>query len=457
MTGRISILLGAGASRPFFKQRHEDLSTATICKNVLDENSWEKIVERYNQAKARPGYDTLRANISAHEVSTFLRSFSRVLAQSKYLDTINFEFYVQALDRLASVYRRGEDQITDPDSALFFVRREKHFQKHEIQPRFDFGFENTHPGGFHYLPYLIREIIASVIIAFQQHSDKKQYARGKRLFENFLQKIQTVSKGFDIISLNYDPLISEVTNNIGEIVSGFDETFNEVEFLEATNTVSYLHGHIGFVPLGLNAHKDFYFYDDYEQAQEVRFERLFVGHKETQIFDHPDVGINYNSFLTSGTNKIDSFGRNPYSAYYSRFVESISESELIIVMGLSLNEIHLETFLRNMFVLNKIQKGIRTKVIFVDLKSEREAQQIIKKRRLPDNLFARLRIIFSDKITTKPRLDVFEALREFKANFINELRNRGFGRLSNNIIYYSKGVEGFLQEFETVLKRIESD
>ncbi len=126
-------------------------------------------------------------------------------------------------------------------------------------------------------------------------------------------------------------------------------------------------------------------------------------------------------------------------------------------MGLSLNEIHLETFLRNMFVLNKIQKGIRTKVIFVDLKSEREAQQIIKKRRLPDNLFARLRIIFSDKITTKPRLDVFEALREFKANFINELRNRGFGRLSNNIIYYSKGVEGFLQEFETVLKRIESD
>ncbi|WP_291493509.1 hypothetical protein [Desulfurella sp.] len=216
--------------------------------------------------------------------------------------------------------------------------------------------------------------------------------------------------------------------------------------MNENNTLAFMHGHVGIKPqqaigeMGFNSH--------YREAQKQRFQGLIPNNSVNRISSKNEgsKGWHYNTYLITGLDKMVAFSVNPFASYIHKFAVDVSKAEFIVIVGASLNDYHLNSFLVN-------SVGITgSKIIFVT-KSTEENLEILessykkgneenknknknKNENENENIFVNLVAMTRDGIPLGKREEPIEGNSE-------KLKEEGFARLSDNIAVFTKGTEEF--------------
>jgi hypothetical protein len=157
--------------------------------------------------------------------------------------------------------------------------------------------------------------------------------------------------------------------------------------------------------------------------------------------------MGYNTYLITGLDKIDAFEKFPFNAYLHKFGKDVIESDLIIILGVSLGDGHLNAFLTNsLFIDNK-------RIIIVDYETLDEA---LNKLSYPfsGSTLTKAWILFNDSKTFALREGerVDDKFREHQETMKKDLETKRFTKITNNITFYIKGVRDFLREYEDIIR-----
>ena len=243
-----------------------------------------------------------------------------------------------------------------------------------------------------------------------------------KIYRNHFKSLIDKYHSVNIYSLNYDPLASLALNFDSNFITGFEKEkrFDTRLYLRAPNALTFLHGHICFVPL----ENRMLFENDFQPAQNKRFKNLWTS--TSTKFLNPSVmkGTTYNTYLITGLDKIEAFANNPFSAYFYRFAKDLIESDCIVIMGASLSDDHLNSFLRNYFAEPK------NKIIFVTLLEPTRIRR--------DKSLTNLMSFFTYDPSSINPINGFDDL----ASSVEQV---GFGRLTNNVALYGNGSKSFFE------------
>lgn len=289
-----TILFGAGASIPFFDI---PLTTTYITKQILDIKNWEKVLKKLTKAK-NDGYDL----IDISEVEPVLCD----LSNSNF--NLNFEDIAEVLDKLSSY---GYDAIPQHNLLNTILK----FFKPKI----------TISAKWHYIPFLLREIIANTIIDMHKNHRISNYDKMVSLQNNFIDSIRGEDNCISLVSLNYDDIVPASVDVFNDISCHFTDntkrhknTINIKEFFKSKTVAYFPHGHLRFVftdELNVSYFKDIY------QAEKERWDGLF--NRGTTNVVNGSFSYDFNTFITTGKTKDNAFNNMPYSIYYQRLAVTI--------------------------------------------------------------------------------------------------------------------------------------
>lgn len=244
-----TILFGAGASIPFFKV---PLTTGYITNKILDIDNWQNTINKLNSVNHN-NYQLIELS----EISPVFNQFN--LLRSKRVN-LNFEDIAEVIDKISSY---GYDSL--PKSNIFNVIQ------FLFQPKILLSNRWNH------VPFLLREIIANVILDFHKNNCVKNY---DELI--ILQKkiIQTVGENeISVVSLNYDDNVPTSVDALGNICYHFTDSTNRhenmlnvKEFLLSNRVAYFPHGHLRFV---FTDELNVSYVRDIEQAENLRWNGLF--------------------------------------------------------------------------------------------------------------------------------------------------------------------------------------
>lgn len=323
---KCTILLGAGATSPFLP-----ISTNSLTDSLLDKEAWGRLIQEVQSSN-----DGIHIDIDI--VLSYLSQIKCKL-KSKGLSP-DFERIIHLADTIFPWYAHGHSFASNIDEALvdFSCCSVKHA-----------SYVN---GGYVNVPFLCREIIARKIIQAWNNND---YSNPISLYKGFFDNIQNKFSGINVYSLNYDPLLSTSLQN-SSFENGFDDQgFNSRKFLAGQNALAYLHGHVGFIP----TIKKVRFLTEYDKASEERSKNInnIYIEERTSISGESSKGPHYNTFLTTGLDKVSSFLSTPFNAYFYRLGKDLQHSNLIIIIGMSLvNDSHI--FLQLSSILDMTNKTL---------------------------------------------------------------------------------------------------
>ncbi len=424
---KITLLLGAGASIPFLCRDDVHLTTDYLTRALLDKHNWDAIIQGHNQYKKDPN---VLDKLDAQDCSFVILRIKQYLEQNSRFQGVNFEYIIHLLDKIANyLSANGLYECSNIDEIMinFFGRSDTEL--------LGYAFRNTDKGGWRYAPFLAREIICKAIIELW---DRKRLQSGtndnKTFFSNLLAKFPSVN----IYSLNYDPLIYEAIKNLDAITTGFCQggEFSPEAFYSARSVVAFVHGHVGFIPLGNKMRLS----DDYARAQKKRMQGVFDNSvSSTRYFDIGAKGLHYNTYLVTGLDKIDSFTENPFASYLHRFGKDIIESDFIIMVGLSLGDHHLNAFMTNATLISD------KKLLFVTKTDVATVKNYFHVLSPNGNIIFRLWTLFRDSITVTPRQGG-NPFQDHLESLYDSLASKGYGKLTNHIMLYIKGTEEFYKE-----------
>jgi len=219
--------------------------------------------------------------------------------------------------------------------------------------------------------------------------------------------------------------------------TGFEDNneneFDKQKFFQSQNVLAFFHGHVGFVPgEDLNSPMKFY-HKNYKDAQKKRFEYCFPIASSPS---NPCVGIgakgmHFNRYLITGLDKIDAFSENPFAGYIHRISKDISEANSIVLIGTSLNDYHLNSFLVNSLVISK-----NAEIVFVTTKNSIKEFISSTLESANESLIARIWDITRDEMIEMVKR------REELRKLIQKLENR-VEEAENSIINFSKHIKIF--------------
>ena len=135
-----TILFGAGASIPFF---NESLTTKYITDQILNFDNWKYVIKKLNSVN----YGNYQL-ISLHDIEPVLEQISRIINRGN----LNFEDVAEIIDKISS---NGYDNLITNNLfnlILYLFEPKKHF-----------------PSQWEHVPFLLREIIAKVILDFHKN------------------------------------------------------------------------------------------------------------------------------------------------------------------------------------------------------------------------------------------------------------------------------------------------
>lgn len=390
------LLFGAGASIPFFKQ---PLTTAYITNEVLNKKIWATVLNQYwkssNEHIATP-----------HQITKLIRTI-----KSNFYNA-NFEDICEVLDKLALLNWPFdyEDKVVFKESIHSIIKCKvlKNGNKRNYYA--------------HMIPFLYRCVLLSIFLkAENNHSDsyKKLINKQKRFIEKY-----TLNTKSSIVSLNYDDNLYQCVK--GLFNTGFIEDekyinrniFSVNEYFKANKTICFLHGNIRFW--------GYRFMNNIIEPLSNRIQNIYNLEDE-----YTPVNLSSKSFnitLTTGRDKELTFNEHPYSAYYTKLAVDILESEEILIVGYSFNDEHINRLLKNFWSKNKIKR-----IVIVD-----KIEGLIDCNH-PDNfngVIKKIEQVFSTSLNY---------------NNIEEINTEGYGYLFPKILFFKKGYEAFLNEYDDVI------
>jgi len=434
-------LVGAGGSSPFIP----NLTTEKLTNALLDPCRWKNIIEKFEEEKKEKRNNS-EINIGSCDVTDILCRIKKLLKNNEfYKDKINFEYLIHLLDKVSLYYKAHNcDEIHNIDTILMDF-----FQKYENLHHYPYSYPctSTNPNGWEYVPFLARELIIEYILDSWNKIEEKRKEEIKDINREFYSKLlEKHFESINIYSLNYDPLLYESLSSLKEnkrFETGFEDNnenkFDKQKFFQSQNVLAFFHGHVGFVPGGnlsenlsgnLNSPMKFY-HENYKDAQKKRFEYCFP----IASTSNPSVGIgakgmHFNRYLITGLDKIDAFSENPFASYIHRISKDISEANSIVLIGTSLNDYHLNSFLVNSLVISK-----NAEIVFVTTKNSiKEFISTLKSAN--ESLIARIWDITRDKM-----IEMVERRKELE-KLTQKLENR-VKEAENSIINFSKHIKIF--------------
>ena len=446
--------LGAGATSPFLKADNKQVNTKNLTDALCDESLWERLFSEIEVLKNTRDADywTYNFNIGSKDVIRLLKIIfdknNMVLPEeiaklrgdanislSGY--AFNFEYYIYFLDKICSFLHNGYKG--DIDSILYDSKSLEEFKV---------------KAGWFQVPILARELIVRYILdvwqSLPETSKKKSIDENKIFYAKFLEKANV-----DIYTLNYDPLIYEAVKNL-DIDTGFKikDTerilkFSGEDYLKSVNTLSFLHGFVGFFPRSDS--KQIILNEDYQSLSQKRIKALF---KESELgydlktWHQTRKAFCRDTFIITGLDKYTAFYAYPYSTYLYRFSEAVKKADSIIIMGSSLDDEHL-----NLFLNNALFSGVK-KVICVDYITDEDIGDSGK------TFFANIKspvlkfwFQFSQSGMSFSMNDFSDAALTRSLNQKHkDLKEKGWCQLTSNLCFYRKGTEQFLTESILVAK-----
>lgn len=179
-----TILLGAGASVPFFNPR---LTTTSLTNAVKDRTNWENILEKYNSVLCDK--EDMREAPSIDEIMEL------ILSIDKLYPFYHFEQIAEIVDKYCSIKIDIDPKETVLSALIHIINTQSNCQI----PTSDERWRDV--------PFLFREIIADQILHYQSDCKVEDYDNLQQMQEKFLDSICKVDEDVTIVSLNYDECI----------------------------------------------------------------------------------------------------------------------------------------------------------------------------------------------------------------------------------------------------------
>lgn len=446
--------LGAGATSPFMRAGGKQVDTSSLTRELLSEEAWRRIFDEIGKFKSlhERSYWAYNFNLKHTDVVGLIKAISEknkfvlpseIAAIRGSADIpicgvdFNFEHVIYFLDKICAFLDDGSK--ADLDTLFYDVDWMNGSQNSEYRQQ---------KKGWFKVPTLARELIIRYILdvwADISDENKKQLIESNKVF---IKNCMTVAD-VDIYTLNYDPVIYEAVKNLG-INTGFSKIdiegiskFSGENYLKASDALSFLHGFAGFFPRSDG--KQVVLNEDYMSVANERLRALFVEGElgyDLKICTPTRKAYCRDTVIVTGLDKYAAFYSVPFSTYLYRFSESLKQSDVIVIMGASLDDEHINLFLKNalfsgskkIVCVNYIPKdelGVSWEGLLGNVKSPALKFWV----QFPQSTMAFPMGSFTNDVLT-------ESFEQKHRNLIDH----GYCKLTNNLLFYCNGTKQFLNE-----------
>ena len=421
---RVVMLVGAGASCDFGIALTSDLTLEikNWLNNLSDEENKNIVGIRYGEL-----YNNIQDVLKEYYKSTEQAHFERI-----YHVITELSNYFHA--KIYSVRHNNVKPVLFPflnfdkiDSLVF--RKEEQFLSEDEQDTKE----------AHILFEIARKIeycISQYMIEKCEFINDKKSSQFRQNLDNFSSFISNISKKYipRIYTTNYDNIILQAYNQANiQFNTGFSEKiesanskylkFSPYSIIDNWNKpgLFHLHGsiHLGFwkEEFGSLACYDepreiLAWYDDPKDALKT-LDRI-TGYHVKQ-----DGSIFFNRTLITGLSKLERLQYQPYLSYYTNLYRELLEADLIIVAGVGMMDLHLNSYLQT---VTKFKK--ETPILFVTYRNPNTRSQ------------------FNDEdseLLHTLHIDVF-------GNDFESVKQNGWLKQSNNRALWDGGFAKFLKE-----------
>lgn len=415
-----SLIFGAGASIPFFEPQ---LTTQYLTDAISDKLKWQSIITKY----------------SSTTESDLIPSSEEVIKTIEIIKEINpeynFEQIAEIIDKIASLSFDDMPKNNMLNAFIVTLLRSGKFVNNE-------KFQN-----WVHIPFLLRMIIAEAIMNLEQNNKALNYDELMKTQHEFL-KFYTESETVSIFSFNYDDILLNSVKNIG-----FQHGFNKLdkrgrrldihELINAKKAICFPHGHLRFNFLD---DENVECYSDAKVAHEARWENNLSMYSPL-IVTPGKFAYNFNTFITTGQTKDDSFNLMPYSFYYQKLATDLLTSKEIVVVGYSFGDVHLNRLLISFLKINS-----KNRVLIIDYYADDVS--LTDEYRDSDNIVFKISVCFKSVWNLIYKADAKLTDRPVDVEQINK---QGFGVLFPQIVFYKKGYEEFLNEYKAVIQLFKTE
>lgn len=410
-----TILFGAGASFPFYETH---LSTRYLNGKINDIDSWANIVKKYQEI-----------NDSSYTIPNPSDINDVISAIMSYMPNANFEQVAEIIDKISS---HGYDCL--PCNNMLNLL----FATYRVNP--------ICTASWNHVPFFYREIIANAIIDSEIHHRVPHYNELQLKQQNFIKAIKDSSENkMSVISLNYDDCVPTSIDNIEDIEYCFttdtgrhNNELNVQEFITAPYVVYFPHGHLRFV---FNDEQNVTYYSNIHEAERVRW----TGLNNNGVIDIVKTPFSYdfNTFLTTGQTKDSAFNNMPYAVYYQRLAKDLLESKEIYLIGYSFGDLHFNRLLKAFLLID------RSNVVYIIDKYD-AAITMTDEYQDDNNLITKIQQVFSPEWKIIFDRDSNQKIA-FNEEEVKKVNNMGYGKIFDQIVFYKKGYEEFLSEYNDVI------
>lgn len=422
----ITLIFGAGASIPFF---NPPLTTNYLTEKISSKKEWDKIIKKYSQYKEETSIPIVSSDI----IIDVIKRIKGCKNQA------NFEEITEVLDKISSW---GLDKM--PYNNMMNLTWNVLLQI----------FKPTHPNPigveWNAIPFLLREIIAENILQMQSQNKSSNYNELSSLQKAFLYYLCNSDDDISIMSLNYDSCLLESITGL-DFEKGFVprdvhylQQLDIKRFMDAKRVIYFPHGILNFQFVD---NDNVTFWHDVKIANEKRWNGL----SKTSIGSTTTVlpgkfSYNYNTFISTGQTKDDGLNHLPYAVYYQRLACDICKSNVIFTIGYSFSDDHINRLLKSYLKLNS-----NNKIIIVDYYTDEitttyeytDQRNILTK--IHNVLGYDWGIMYNSKSGKKEPLNPAE---------IQCINSTGFGQMFNQVYFFKKGYEAFLNQYSEILEQI---
>ncbi len=442
-----TFLFAAGASVPFF---NPTLNTSYLTQKVSDINEWNNIIKKYKLIKGQ--------SVTIAEPQFVVNVINKI---KKHAPNANFEQIAEVLDKISSYIMdpNPKNQMINLTEVVLLdiLQNEKSTDPNpknqminltEVVPMDD-TLQNEKEQlctGMQDIPFLFREIIAAAILELEKNhksSDYKQLLDLQKEFIDYAAKDEEAS----IISTNYDDCVPESLNGLDfktcfkYVDNIYQEQIDINKFMNAPRVVYYPHGHLRF---HYTDNDNVTYWDDSKKADGRRWNSLnstSIG--STHTFTNGKFAYNFNTFITTGQTKDDSFNNLPYAIYYQRMACDFAKSDTVYIIGYSFGDDHFNRLMKSFLKINTTNK-----LVIVDYYSNKI--NMVDEYKDQNNIIAKIRQVFeTDWIIHYDSATQTEQPSD--QNMVNKLNKDGFGEIFKNIFFYKKGYKEFLKEYKNFI------
>ena len=401
------LFLGAGASIPFYNPR---LSTQYLTSVISNPNKWNNIVGRYT--------NIVGTSVNMINTQTILQVLNNIMQSHP---NYNFEQIIEIYDKISSF-----NFDPRPNSKIL----------HDILQYYNATAPSIINHVWDCVPFLFRQLITEEVADLHTNHKVATYNDLSQLQTNFVSSISN-GQSINIFTLNYDEIILDSIQNLN-FVSGFNYQgrFNINTYLSAPKTISFPHGHSRFS----FDHEGILIHSDSQTANTYRLNKIGANDKtQTRYLTDSPYSYSFNTFISTGQLKEQTFDVNPYAIYYQKFASDCLKANKIYIIGYSFADAHFNRMLMNFLKISPINK-----IIVVDFLPNQISivAEFMKADSLIQKIFSKL------LITSIPMHRNGQDYLYFQEEL--NLNNYEFAEIYPQIFLYKNGYDNFLNQLNSI-------